>query len=418
MNINRYSNFSSVETLAGSYLSPLLGKHYEYLEPISASPNAKARAFLKEDRESWQSSCLKIVSYITIILPLFAAISLFISRTLHQKYFSNLVLLEKKFFPIQVTSADAVPERKEGTLSLITHISDTRDTQIKTLHYPAPEPGQGTEKRPAGKKYEEVIAEIIARYPAHRELLTKGFDAMDIISFRELQLAFKGCLDQFLADIPVGERCTIAMLEGKSSAWMAQMAAEFLPPQIFDKVTTYQTDKGGNWDSWNLINSTSGNIVLFEDASYSGRQIANAIRSLTSELKNKDSRYSCRFSLVIPFLSKRAFKEIEKAANASSCEIRLYTTGRRLKQTSDFFSTDEMRILEEKFSLLRDSGVTLPQTCLTTTAWKLPDTASLPYIFSSPVKECKTLNGRTDISCFYPFGNPQEPYKKESEDSE
>lgn len=246
---------------------------------------------------------------------------------------------------------------------------------------------------------EEITAylnKIRATHPEKYVLFERLFNSTEMITFEELQVALASCtnrLDKMLA----GQDYSIGFVKNKSQKWLAELALPGLskgPSASFENATETLGEVSGQ----TTIASEIHNLVIFDDASYSGKQLCYTIEKLKQSLASSHGTEPCNLYLIVPFISKEAEKKIHNKINlisenkvdsskkltAGNLKVHLITTDKRIKSVNEALSEDEVKQLADFARSEKQPGnggfysEGFCDKCLTFTEWKTADDASIP----------------------------------------
>ena len=121
----------------------------------------------------------------------------------------------------------------------------------------------------------------------------------------------------------------------KSALWVTSLAKEFLefPPERIIMMDDYDFEEI-------LEDSSSENIVIFDDAAYSGRQ-------MSEEYVPKFDGVDKMFHPIIPFMTKSAEKKLEVELNKLNIEHMIHKHA-TMDSFSEFLSEEQKKLLREK----------------------------------------------------------------------
>jgi hypothetical protein len=177
------------------------------------------------------------------------------------------------------------------------------------------------------------------------------------ITVKELEESLAVCAEYL--DPKLEEDYAIGFVPRKSSKWIAELALPHLsklPSHHFEHETDNILDVHGQQSS---LAGKGRRFVVFDDVSYSGKQLYKAISSMQEELLKE--RRKGKLFLVVPFISDAAEKwiidHLTTDLNAQNSEARL-----RSRKLKIHLITSERKIIDQR----------------TFTEWKIPDSTSLP----------------------------------------
>lgn len=191
------------------------------------------------------------------------------------------------------------------------------------------------------------------RYELVKAFWEIGVDKITLETLEEHLFACVNYLDTLLHhDYDIG------FVAGKSTKWIAELAIPYLsklPTNHFE----HSSDVGGHQSKLK-----GDRFVIFDDASYSGKQLKTLITSMESELENQGKKRE--LYLVIPFISSISERHLAhhlakrlEAKCSKKLKVHLITSNRKIKTMADLDPTSH-----------NSDGITF-------TEWKIPDTSSL-----------------------------------------
>lgn len=217
-------------------------------------------------------------------------------------------------------------------------------------------------------------------YENVKDLLERGLDS---ITLEELQVNL-ATTTRFLDSKLKGDY-EIGFIEKKSSKWIAELALRHmkrLPSHSFQHVA----ERDGRQTA---LQKESRRFVIFEDASYSGKQLYSTIMGLHRQLdaQEKQGKLYC----VVPFVSTVAKEFLATRLTrqpALNLKVHLITSTRQPKALRDVYPDN-----------WSTHGVTF-------TEWKVPDEDSLPSFIRSGILpdasgKSKKVSFITEYPCCY-----------------
>ncbi len=154
------------------------------------------------------------------------------------------------------------------------------------------------------------LNDIQRSQPDAHEKVAKLFANRDLITFGELQKALSQCTAK-LKDLLGDNDYSIGFVPNKSQKWIAEMALPHLnraPASCFQN----QTDNKGSDVQQSQLRTEDKNFVIFDDASYTGKQLVMIIKKLKEQLNQTHSNTPCKLFLVVPFCSTLTLERIMK----------------------------------------------------------------------------------------------------------
>ena len=255
----------------------------------------------------------------------------------------------------------------------------------------------------------------------------KMMENRDHISYQELKRGLASLLKVF-DDLVQGD-FSLGLKLNKSTHWVASLAVPHLarpPKDAFDiEVDTISNPGTSNSLLIRDYKVATSHLLIFDDASYSGAQMASVLEAIMRHVKH------CRITVFIPFISESALKklqELEGQVKASHNIITIVTTNRKLVPLNSAITLDELNSLltDEPKSLKISSiqqwerKIRYNEMMLSFTDWKIPDGVSFPdfLIAAQYLKKANMIYGynyiadsddvdevdctKPDRDCFFP----------------
>jgi hypothetical protein len=265
------------------------------------------------------------------------------------------------------TSEEAIPKVVQRDLAEMQAKLVERGIPLNCEHPPRQE--HLNDFRPGA--VQSYLSQIQLEQPSRYERL-KTFFERDVLKLTvdELEDKLPRCTKYLDSKVKGGDY-QIGFVKRKSLKWIAELALPYMscPPIDYFEPST---DVGG---SQTELSKKSSDFVVFDDASYSGKQMITIISSMLQELLRQDRKGKIYF--VIPFVSKVAeasilhhlqtlmtSPELHGHEGLKRLKIHLITSERQVKTMKDIFPEG-----------LDSIGITF-------TEWKVPDTHSLSCIVS------------------------------------
>jgi len=141
------------------------------------------------------------------------------------------------------------------------------------------------------------------------------------ISFPEFSQALGRCI----GTLPKGldKRCVVLTSEHKSNQWVAELAKSH--HQFNSKYLSLGHDHASDFVAY-LERTPSGKcpkeIVLFDDASFSGNQMTNHVNAIKSKLIEKGIK--CDVHVVVPFATRVALDRLQNIPSEGNVNISLH----------------------------------------------------------------------------------------------
>lgn len=213
---------------------------------------------------------------------------------------------------------------------------------------------------------QEYLAYLQTHHPNQYQLAKSFWETgVDKITVKELEDYLGACTEHL--ELQLEQDYDIGFVPKKSSKWIAELAMSYLskvPAHGF----THSTDTGGVKQS--KLADKSCQFVIFDDASYSGKQLLTIINCLQSQLAEQGKKG--KLFLVVPFVSSvaeefliaklaqqlKAAEGSEACKNAKRLKVHLITSTRKVKTMRDLFPGAD----NQSVSFME---------------WKIPDTISL-----------------------------------------
>lgn len=265
----------------------------------------------------------------------------------------------------------------------------------------------------------------VADKPRWHTLKKKLFDHIDCIKFQDLQNGLASCCGE-LNKLLDNKDYIVGFVPQKSQKWIAELALPLLnkPPkgyflphcaQSYDHATGIKTEQRQC-----SLYSSNRDMVIFDDASYSGTQISETILKLKEGIINFKNE-TFHLYLVIPFISSIAENRLKFATQPliwqkdvdstpgkiGKLKVHLLTTDRKIKAMTEVFSDSEivelMKIEDFETGLGRYTYMegTRFIRCLTFPEWKTPDNISVPRSMKRWKKGEKTYEFITEFPAPY-----------------
>ena len=209
-----------------------------------------------------------------------------------------------------------------------------------------------------------------------KNLAKKLLQNIQHITFKQLEDNLRICvqkLNRHLNESHVKEY-SIGLSIGKSQQWVASLAIEnldVLPSSHFtlgDQGTVITASYHGPNNFVPKSELTASKVkekamVIFDDSSYSGTQLAGNLHAIDRALKDKKKMY-----VIVPFLSTRA-KEFLEHTKFHNLNVVLITSDFSIKMLSDIFTEEELNLVDKICQINR-------YQTLCYTDWRLPDPTS------------------------------------------
>jgi len=211
-----------------------------------------------------------------------------------------------------------------------------------------------------------------------KDVARKAIASTQHISMSKFDKHLKECVHQLNAKLKNGEKpFSLGLSYAKSNQWVASLAIkdlDYLPTSHFSL-----GDKQGTTNVKKLAVPYNGHsieqdrVVLFDDCSYSGIQLADNVRRVATTLASRESPQE--IFVVVPFMTQAAQEHItrlgEKYDNVS---ITLITSHKTIKTIVEIFNDpDEL----QKFDCLtHGQALATPGRTLCYTDWRYPDGTS------------------------------------------
>lgn len=235
-----------------------------------------------------------------------------------------------------------------------------------------------------------------------RSIANLLLDSMEYISFQKLLNGLNACTSK-LSEKLKGFDYQVGFAPKKSQKWVAELAIPMLN----------KTPTGSFVPSIDTIGSSSSqgplskenHIVVFDDCSYSGVQLNGLIKNIRREALNTFSKSKVTIHIVVPFISSVALERLNVHKNSESeqenYKVHIYTTNTPIPIVKERLSEQEYSKYESADSRELNPGCEefIANKCLAYTEWKVPDTKSIPLVFSQTDKKV--------------FGDNTPPYKKD-----
>lgn len=212
----------------------------------------------------------------------------------------------------------------------------------------------------------------------------KMYDHLDKITFQELQSGVAICCEE-LNRLLVDKDYTLLFYRHKSQEWIAEMGI----PQLTKAPDSFVwTETLCIYNITDQFISKNPTLVVFDDVSYSGKQLFDLIDAIDIQAEKDEKHYD--LFLVVPFITERV-KEVLKNKDVwknSHINTHIITTNRKVSTLEDIFSEKQLlgmsqRELEDLRlppSLIAKKDLQIPifrKKSLTFSEWKIPDGTSM-----------------------------------------
>lgn len=218
-------------------------------------------------------------------------------------------------------------------------------------------------------KIDEALRErwIEAHEDAYQAPLRSLTDRIRVVSSREFCLALRASVES-IEDFP--KRATILVQENKSNQWVAELADKYL------KICGMQVPLGENFaekfvEDGQYLDKLDpkewpSDVVLFDDASYSGTQMVGHISAIFYKMRTKVVKPT-RIYTIVPFMTRHARGKLMDCVKLGNKNINLVASSFERMQTvheilseNRFLHRDEIRRLYPPAVLPEEeSGLTL-----------------------------------------------------------
>ena len=136
----------------------------------------------------------------------------------------------------------------------------------------------------------------------------KLFENTQCLTYEHLGKALSGCT-QKLNTLLGGQNYAIGYAEQKSQKWIAEQALPLMEKTPKKAFKTYA--EGVEHTYQEKLPEDIENFVVFDDASYSGSQMAALLKDLVQKMKELPSQKPRKIYFVIPFMSTQAKQRIQ-----------------------------------------------------------------------------------------------------------
>lgn len=256
----------------------------------------------------------------------------------------------------QYVSSDESPKEEEWTVvakpkktKAPVSLADRYEIQIN------PRPPE-----PKNKKYDidKRIADLWVKYHVgpEKEVLGKIVDNIKALSFESFLTGLEDSADRFVAKIKNAEYFALVEPE-KSNLWVAELAnakgyLKGAPPKGFLRLGEAHAssfvafmEEAAAKGEWNSIPK---NVVLFDDGSYSGNQLANHITAIYNKVSEisakKRKKVEMNVHVVVPCMTQVAYEVVLRAFKKFKRPKNLYTSI-RFKCLRDILDKREIEVL-------------------------------------------------------------------------
>lgn len=246
----------------------------------------------------------------------------------------------------------------------------------------------------------ELLASL--KSGAQRRITNLLFDSMEYISFEKLLRSLSACTSK-LSEKLNGCDYQVGFAPKKSQKWIAELAIPFLnktPKGSFVPAI----DTIGSFSTQGPLSNES-HIVVFDDCSYSGVQLNGLIKNIRKQALETFGRKKITIHIVVPFISSVALERLKVHENSDSekenYKVHIYTSNNTIPLVKDRLTKEEYSMHESADSREKNPACEefIANKCLAYTEWKVPDTKSIPMVFSQIEKKV--------------FGDNPPPYKQD-----
>lgn len=226
------------------------------------------------------------------------------------------------------------------------------------------------------------------------------FDSMEFISFENLVKGLNAC-SLALKEKLNGQDFQVGFAPLKSQKWLAELAIPMMNQAPTGSFTPTIDTIGSTSTQGPLSNERQ--IVVFDDCSYSGVQLKALLSNVRMEARKKFGLKKVSIHLVVPFISKVALERLESHKNSDFKEenykIHIYTTNQAIPTVAERLTKNEIDAYESVDIREKNPACEeyIANKCLAYAEWKVPDSKSIPLIFTQIQKKV--------------FGDNQPPYK-------
>lgn len=232
------------------------------------------------------------------------------------------------------------------------------------------------EYAPNRQKAQEFVAKIPT---AHQPAMQKAVDSIQHISMQMFDAALADCVKELDHQLN-NTSYSVGLACGKSYQWVSSLALKTLqnlptswyslPDQGVFGITGVPRIEG------NAIYVKEKTVVLFDDVSYSGRQIRSNVSGILSE------KPGTHVFVVVPFMSQLAIDGLQQVGHSMKGRVTVITTNRRVETLPTLFTPEEQEILT-KYEKYGSGSFKDPRLTLTYTDWRYPDAWSFVTGFGS-----------------------------------
>ncbi len=133
---------------------------------------------------------------------------------------------------------------------------------------------------------------------------------------RALAASYESMKEEFYPD------ALVPIAPGKSNQWVAALAHHRLGLQgqfckLGEKEARELVKDGGFFESLDP-KSWPRQIILFDDASYSGTQIYGHVQAIKEYMETHEHKHVCTILVCVPFMTQKAFKMLSKLQRTST----------------------------------------------------------------------------------------------------
>lgn len=308
----------------------------------------------------------RIRLFLTLVFEAFSSFGRALGNEKYKSRWSQLFEAESKQQLLTITrlssKAALIPKISQDDLDKVQAELNERGILLNCAHPPRQEQLNDIIPDAVQKFLDQIHATDQDRYEFAKYFFESGLDK---ITVGELEEHLPRCAKQLDSQIK-NKDYQVGFVKRKSLEWIAELALPHMSHQPSEHFEP-STDVGGHQSP---LSQNSSRFAIFDDASYSGKQVKSIIESVRGELVRQNRKGKLYF--VIPFISKISEKylinSLLEGVNAIGSEahkgskhikVHVITSERTVKTMRDVFPDGE-----------NDEGVTFTQ-------WKVPDSQSM-----------------------------------------
>lgn len=251
--------------------------------------------------------------------------------------------------------------------------------------------------------------------PIRKEVIRKAVTQTQHISMQDFDEALKECVKQFNEALAqqADKAYAVGAVWGKSNQWVASLALkdlEVLPTSAFSLGAQGSLTAQEPKQEFDISHIKEDNVVLFDDCSYSGRQIYDNVVKVHNAFQEKGRRVN--LFVVIPFMTTQAKEGLARLTE--HVELKVITTNKNILTVKEIFPIKkELHVFLDHMNTGYDDW-RMTQKTLCYTDWRFPDGTSFFNHWGHCKIDVKWPNGRCFVQeilgRFIPLDIPR-PYE-------